>query len=118
MTHFDPEDIKPKAPIDGADRYMGADDSRADIVVYSLGWCDDHARRDDEPSNALVHSRIFVNGVELARAYGITVDAEGGDFVRAKIGISPTSVRFAEIDIEDWERDDLPLAELGIASSE
>jgi ribosomal protein L24 len=80
---------------------------KGELIVYSRGWVETEAVKEDETPVGLLHSRVVVEGVEIKSAAGVTVRAQGGDFVEAVIRIHPSSVRFVGLTDEEWARDDL-----------
>lgn len=75
----------------------------ARIVVYTEAvgaggsTCDDIA-----DAHGQIHSRVFVDGVELPYVNGITVDAKGGDFLTARLSVVPASVEFVPLTRDEF----------------
>lgn len=81
------------------------------IKVYCLGWDTDQAQEKGGGHNAMIHSRILVDGHELTCASKIEATAQGGDFPSAVIHLNVNELHFIALDDEQWKLEDLSTLE-------
>lgn len=90
---------------------MATERRAPDVTVYCLGWRGDRAIEEGEIAEAILHSRIYIDGEEAPYLSGITVEAQGGDFVAVNLRANVGSIRFVPVSSEDWAQEDLAAAE-------
>ncbi len=88
------------APLTGTDEYLVSDD-RADLVIYTQAWADDHPAKSGEDIESLIFCRVFLNGHEIKRQSGISFKF-GPDFIEAHLTLIPSDIQIVALDNEQW----------------